>query len=76
MKEELINFHKINENKIFEVGSPQFDYYLNNKEANKDLIEYYNVKDPINEFSLKTDSSLLFFSFFLFSLFCCCSSWF
>ena len=62
MKEELINFHKINENKIFEVGSPQFDYYLNNKEANKDLIEYYNVKDPINEFSLKTDSSLIFFA--------------
>ena len=62
MKEELIKFHNIDENKIFEVGSPQFDYYLNSKEANKDLIEYFNVEDPINEFSLKTDSSLLFFA--------------
>ena len=46
MREELINFHKVNENKIYEVGSPQFDYYLNNKESNRDLMEYFKVKNP------------------------------
>ena len=60
MREELINFHKVNENKIYEVGSPQFDYYLNNKESNRDLMEYFKVKNPENEFSLKNDSSILF----------------
>ena len=62
MREELINFHKVNENKIYEVGSPQFDYYLNNKESNRDLMEYFKVKNPENEFSLKSDTSLLFFA--------------
>jgi hypothetical protein len=33
MKEELIKFPKIDENKIYEVGSPQFEYYINSKEA-------------------------------------------
>ena len=62
MKEELIKFHKINVDKIYEVGSPQFDYYLNNSEANKDLMEYFKVKNPENEFSLNNDSSILFFA--------------
>ena len=62
MKEELIKFHNINENKIFEVGSPQFDYYLNNKIQNKNLIEFYKIKDPKNEFSLNDDSSVIFFA--------------
>ena len=60
MKEELIKFHKVNEDKIYEVGSPQFDYYLNSKEANKDLMEYFKVKNPENELSLNNDSSVLF----------------
>ena len=46
MKEELIKFHNINENKIFEIGSPQFDYYLNNKIQNENLVEFYKIKDP------------------------------
>ena len=62
MKEELIKFHNINENKIFEVGSPQFDYYLNNKIQNENLVEFYKIKDPKNEFSLNNDSSVIFFA--------------
>ena len=62
MKEELLKFHNITENKIFEVGSPQFDYYLNNKIQNENLVEFYKIKNPKNEFSLNDDSSVIFFA--------------
>lgn len=62
MRQELIEFHNINEKKIYEIGSPQFDYYLYNHEENQNLIEYFNVKNPKNEFSIHDDSTLLFFA--------------
>ena len=34
----------------------------NNEEANKNLMEFFKVKNPENEFSLNNDSSILFFA--------------
>ena len=62
MREELIKFHNINDNKIFEIGSPQFDYYFNNNIDDKNLIEYFNIKKTDEEFHLNTDTSIIFFA--------------
>ena len=45
MREELTKFHKITDEKIFEVGSPQFDYYFYNDE-----IVTKSMVDTIAEF--------------------------
>ena len=62
MREELTKYHKIKDNKIFEVGSPQFDYYLNNEIDDKNLIEYFNIKETNEEFSLNDETSIIFFA--------------
>ncbi|MAJ84364.1 MAG: hypothetical protein CBC30_04905 [Chloroflexi bacterium TMED70] len=62
MREELIKFHNINDSKIFEIGSPQFDYYLNNEIDDENLIEYFNIKKTNEEFSIDDETSVIFFA--------------
>ncbi len=62
MREELTKLHKIKNNRIFEIGSPQFDYYLNNEIDDKNLIEYFNIKKTNEEFSLNDETSVIFFA--------------
>ena len=62
MRTELEIFHKVSKNKIFEVGSPQFDYYFFNKTNEKNLTDYFNIKNPESEFFLDDDAKLIFFA--------------
>ena len=62
MREELIKFHNINDSKIFEIGSPQFDYYFNSNLDDKNLIEYFNIKKTNEEFNLSKETSIIFFA--------------
>ena len=40
------------QDKIFEVGSPQFDYYFFSKTNEENLIDYFKIKRPDKEFFL------------------------
>ena len=62
MRTELELLHKIPKNKIFEVGSPQFDYYFFNEINEKNLIDYFNIKIPESEFLIDDDAGLIFFA--------------
>ena len=63
MREELTKFHKINDEKIYEVGSPQFDYYFYNDETvTKNFVEYFDIKNPEEEFSINDETSIIFFA--------------
>ncbi|MEC7881247.1 MAG: CDP-glycerol glycerophosphotransferase family protein [Chloroflexota bacterium] len=62
MRTELELLHKIPKNKIFEVGSPQFDYYFFNEINEKNLIDYFNIKIPESEFLIDDDAELIFFA--------------
>lgn len=63
MREELNKFHKVRQEKIYEVGSPQFDYYSykSNKEINN-LTEYYNIINPLKKFKISSDSIVILFA--------------
>ncbi|MBM02026.1 MAG: hypothetical protein CL762_04850 [Chloroflexi bacterium] len=62
MRKELEEFHGISKDKIFEVGSPQFDYYFFNKVNEENLIDYFKIKRPDKEFFLDKDAELIFFA--------------
>ena len=63
MREELTKFHKIKDNKIYEVGSPQFDYYFyNDEEVTQNFVEFFKIEKPEHEFSLNDDTSIIFFA--------------
>jgi hypothetical protein len=63
MREELNKFHKIRQEKIYEVGSPQFDYYsYKSKLEINNLIEYYNIINPLKKLAISPDSILILFA--------------
>ena len=62
MRSEMEEFHKISKNIIFEIGSPQFDYYFFSKENEENLVEYFNINLPEKEFNLDNTSTLIFFA--------------
>jgi hypothetical protein len=63
MRDELNKFHKIRQEKIYEVGSPQFDYYSFKKQIEiDDLTEYYKLNSPLTKFKISPDSVLIFFA--------------
>lgn len=63
MKEELKLLHGIPYKNIFEVGSPQFDYYSFKKEQEiDDLINYYQIQNPLNFLNILSNTKVIFFA--------------